>query len=104
MFAFGIIGFLAGLIFRRGLLQQSLTALCVFGALSALLLYGGIMDTAMVLIFQSRPTREMFFLSWLQGLPLNLVHAAATVFFLLLLARPLLEKLERIKIKYGLLD
>ncbi|MDR1604393.1 MAG: ATP-binding cassette domain-containing protein [Gracilibacteraceae bacterium] len=104
MFAFGIIGFLAGLLFRRGFFRRSTAALCVFGALSAVLLYGGIMDTAMVLMFQPRPTREMFFLSWLQGLPLNLVHAAGTVFFLLLFARPLLEKLERIKIKYGLLD
>ncbi|MDR1070621.1 MAG: ATP-binding cassette domain-containing protein [Gracilibacteraceae bacterium] len=104
MFAFGIIGFLAGILFRKGVLSRSSVALCVFGALSAVLLYGGIMDSAMVLMFQARPTKEMFFLSWLQGLPLNLVHGAATVFFLILFAQAMLEKLDRIKIKYGLLE
>lgn len=33
MFAMGIIGFLAGLLFRKGLLRRNRGALCVFGAL-----------------------------------------------------------------------
>jgi hypothetical protein len=33
-----------------------------------------------------------------------LVHAAATVVFLLLIAEPMLEKLDRIKVKYGLVE
>ena len=36
--------------------------------------------------------------------PVDLVHAASTVIFLWLLSRPLLEKLERIKVKYGLIQ
>ena len=32
------------------------------------------------------------------------VHASATVIFLLLLAEPMLEKLDRIKVKYGLVE
>ena len=32
---------------------------------------------------------------------MDCVHAASTVFFLLVLAEPMLEKLDRIKIKYG---
>ena len=38
------------------------------------------------------------------GFPMDCVHAAATVFFLLVLAEPMLEKLDRIKIKYGLVE
>jgi energy-coupling factor transport system ATP-binding protein len=104
MFAFGSIGFLAGILFQKGLLSRSRGALAVFGALAAFLLYGGIMDTAMVLMFQPNPSREMFLTYYLQGIPFNLVHAVATVVFLLVIARPLLEKLDRVKVKYGLVQ
>ena len=36
------------------------------------------------------------------GLPMDAVHAAATAIFLFLLSDPMLEKLRRIKEKYGL--
>jgi len=38
------------------------------------------------------------------GVPFDLGHAAATVIFLALLANPMIEKLERIKKKYGLVE
>ena len=34
----------------------------------------------------------------------NGVHAVATCFFLLVLAEPMLEKLDRIKVKYGIVE
>jgi energy-coupling factor transport system ATP-binding protein len=104
MFAFGVIGFLAGVLFRKGLLGRDRVTLCVFGALSTFFLYGVIMDSSMVLMYQIRPTREMFFLAYLQGLPFNLVHATATVFFLFVISRSMFEKLDRIKVKYGLIE
>ncbi len=104
MFAFGIIGFLAGVLFRKGFLRRNTAALCVFGGLAAFFIYGGIMNPAMVLMYQSRPTPEMFYLAYLQGVPFDLVHAAATVIFLWFIARPMLEKLDRIKVKYGLVE
>ncbi|MDR2295891.1 MAG: ATP-binding cassette domain-containing protein [Clostridiales Family XIII bacterium] len=104
MFAFGIIGFLAGVLFRKGLLRRDRGALCVFGALSAFAVYGLIMDTSMVLMYQIRPVKEMFFAAYLQGLPFNLVHATATAFFLFVISRAMLEKLDRIKVKYGLIE
>jgi energy-coupling factor transport system ATP-binding protein len=104
MFAFGIIGFLAGVLFRKGLLRRSRAALCVFGAIATLVIYGGIMDTAMILMYQSAPNRAMFLAAYLQGIPFNLVHATATVVFLMLAANPMLEKLDRIKVKYGLVE
>jgi len=42
--------------------------------------------------------------SYLRGIPFDLVHAAATVTFLYFIAKPMLEKLDRIKVKYGLLE
>lgn len=104
MFAFGMIGFLAGVLFQKGLLSRAPVPLAVFGAFATFLIYGGIMNPAAVLMFQPSPTREMFLAAYLQGIPFDLIHAAATVTFLLLISRPMLEKLDRIKVKYGLVE
>lgn len=104
MFAFGIIGFLAGVLFRKGILRRNTIALCIFGGLATFFIYGGIMNPAAVLMFQSRPRAEMFYLTYLQGIPFDLIHASATVIFLGYIAKPMLEKLDRIKVKYGLVE
>jgi len=104
MFAFGIIGFLAGILFRKGLLKRGRIALSVFGAVATVVIYGGIMNPAAVFMFQSDPTPEMFILAYLQGVPFDLIHAAATVTFMLIISQPMLEKLDRIKVKYGLME
>lgn len=104
MFAFGIIGFLAGVLFKKGVLLRSRGALCVFGGLATFIIYGGLMNPASVLMYQSHPTMKMFLAAYLQGIPFDLVHALATIFFLMIISQPMLEKLERIKIKYGLIE
>ncbi len=104
MFAFGIVGFLAGVLFQKGILRRNTAALCIFGGLATFIIYGGIMNPAAVLMFQSHPTIEMFYFAYLQGIPFDLVHAIATVVFLWLIAKPVLEKLDRIKVKYGLME
>ena len=103
MFAFGIIGFLAGVLFRKGILRRNRLALSIFGGLATFFIYGGIMNPAAVFMFQAHPTPKMFYLYYIQGIPFDLVHAAATVTFLWLISRAMLEKLDRVKIKYGLI-
>ena len=41
---------------------------------------------------------------YVSGLPMDLIHAVATVIFIFLAAEPMLEKLDRIKVKYGLVE
>ncbi|MDR1558271.1 MAG: ATP-binding cassette domain-containing protein [Clostridiales bacterium] len=104
MFAFGMIGFLAGILFRKGLLRRHSGSLAVFGAFAAFFIYGGVMNPAMVLMYQPTPTKEMLIAAYLQGIPFDLVHATATVMFLLIISQAMLEKLDRIKVKYGLVE
>lgn len=104
MFAFGIIGFLAGILFRKGLVRKTRGSLAIFGALATILVYGGLMNPASVLIGQARFSMEALWSSYAMGLPFDLMHAASTVVFLWVLAGPMIEKLERIKVKYGLLE
>ena len=42
--------------------------------------------------------------SYAMGLPFDLIHATSTAFFLWFIAEPMIDKLERIKIKYGLIE
>jgi energy-coupling factor transport system ATP-binding protein len=104
MFAMGIIGFLSGVLFRKGLLRRDGISLAVFGGISVFLVYGGIMNPASVIMFQSNVSLPMIVTSWVTGAPFDLIHATATVFFLLTMGEPMLEKLDRIKVKYGLVE
>ena len=104
MFAFGIIGFLAGVLFRKGILRRSRAALCIYGGLSTFILYGLIMNTSTLFTYQTSPTLAMLWPAILQGLPFDLIHGLATIVFLFIISRAMLEKLDRIKQKYGLVE
>ena len=103
MFAMGIIGFLAGVLFRKGWLRRSRGALAAFGVLAVLLIYGGIMNPASALLWTQSLEWEILLTYYLTGIPMDCVHAASTGLFLWFGAEPMLEKLDRIKVKYGLL-
>ncbi len=104
MFAMGIIGFLAGLLFRKGLLRRNRGALCVFGALAAILIYGGIMNPASALTWVGELNEKVLLTYYISGLPFDCIQAAATWLFLWFGAEPMLEKLDRIKVKYGMVE
>ena len=106
MFCMGIIGFLAGVLFRKGWLRRSRGSLCVFGAFCAIVIYGGIMNPASVLMWANADTLtwKVLLTYYVTGFPMDCIHAAATVFFLWIAAEPMLEKLDRIKLKYGLME
>lgn len=102
MFAMGIVGFLAGVCSRVGLLRRSKISLSIFGVFSAIVIYGGILNPATAIIQSSEQiTKEILLAYYISGFPMDCIHAFATVFFLLTLTDPMLEKLERICTKYG---
>lgn len=103
MFAMGIIGFLAGLLFRKGILQRSRLSLCAFGAICAVVIYGGIMNPASALMWAHSIEWKVLLTYYVSGFPVDLVHATATFLTLWFASEPILEKLDRIKTKYGLL-
>ena len=104
MFTMGLIGFLAGAFFAKRGAHLKKWILCVFGALAAALIYGGIMNPASVMMYQPDPSWEMIAAAYLTGVPVDIAHAAATVLFLWLFAKPFLEKIERVRTKYGLIE
>lgn len=103
MFAMGFIGFLTGVLHQKGLLPARRLTLCIYGFLVTFFIYGGIMNPAALFMSVYEFTWSGLLAIYISGVPVDLVHAASTFIFLWLGARPLLEKLQRIKIKYGLL-
>ena len=104
MLAMGLTGFLAGLLRTAGVLRPRRTALCVYGAFAALVIYGGIVNPAAALLSTPELTWQGLLAYYAAGLPMDLVQTAATVLFLALVGETMLEKLERVKIKYGVLQ
>lgn len=103
MFAFGMIGFVAGVFYRCGLLRTNRLSLCLFGFFSIFLIYGLIMNPASLLMFTPVISKEALIAVFISGAPMDLIHAISTVIFLAVLGKPMLEKLQHIKIKYGLI-
>ena len=104
MFAMGCIGLLAGLLFRKGLLNRDRLSLSIFGGLSIFIIYGGILNPTSVWMYQSSPSLKMVLATLVTGLPADAVHAMSTVFFLWILSESMLQKLDRVKVKYGLIQ
>lgn len=102
MFAFGIIGFIAGILFRKGFLRKTKASLCIFGFLATFIIYGGIINPSTLLMTQSEINLAIIKASYIAGAPFDLVHAVSTGFFLWFISEPMIDKLERIKVKYGL--
>ena len=104
MFSMGIIGFLAGVLYKANLLRRNKLSLGLFGAVSAIVIYGGIMNPVTALIWGGSSLNTKILMShYLSGFPMDCVHAAATFIFLWIISEPMLEKMDRIKEKYGLI-
>ncbi len=99
MFAWGLLGLLAGLLAKP--LRQHRAALCVFGVLAGVL-FSLTMDVWKTLWADNTFDLFRYGASVVTALPVTAEYALSNVIFLLLLAKPIGEKLTRIRRKYGL--
>ena len=103
MLGFGLVGFFSGVLFARRV-RPGRVSLCLYGAVSVALGYGPLLDLASVLMVTGDVTRQAITAALATGVTFNLTHAFATVVFLALAGQPLLKKLDKVKIKYGVGD
>lgn len=104
MMAYGIGGFVAGLIFSPPRRTKRPLVLAVFGFFMILLLVGPLLDCCTIFTSLSVISLEGVLLVFAQGFPANLTHAAGCAVTMLVFSKPLLEKLDRLKLKYGMLE
>ncbi|MFZ2537638.1 MAG: ECF transporter S component [Oscillospiraceae bacterium] len=104
MFCFGIIGFIAGILFSKGLLKKKRIPLCIYGGLSTFFIYGGLINLSNLAFFTSEFSWGSLLATYISAFWFDMVHSFATIFFLFIFAMPFIEKLDRIKRKYGLIE
>ena len=110
MMAYGMGGFLAGLVFynKKYKIQSNSTkytiTLAVFGFFGIVAFVGPLLDCCTISTTGSTITPAFVFSIFASGLPHNVTHGAACAVTMLLLSKPLLEKLERLKTKYGMME
>ncbi|MCI6842721.1 MAG: ATP-binding cassette domain-containing protein [Clostridiales bacterium] len=102
MFAMGLVGLIAGGL--SGFLRGGKGRLCVFGALVTIVVYGGLMNLSSALIWARLPDIRVILTYFVTGFPMDCVHAAATALFLWFGAEPMCEKLDRLRVRYGLFE
>ena len=98
MFAWGMIGLIAG--YLGDPLRRSRVALAVYGALAGIA-YSMIMDVWTVLWYGEGFKWSLYLAALATAVPYTIGYAVSNVIFLLVLGRPFGEKLQRVKIKYG---
>ena len=104
MMAYGAGGMLAGFLFAKGRLPQKPWVMAVFGFFATILWVGPLLDCSHIFLMLSVINRDSILAALLSGFPVNLSQAICTVLIMLLFGRPLLNKLDRVKTKYGMME
>jgi len=103
MLAYGAGGLLAGIICKKWDTKKPLS-LALLGFFLAVFLVGLLLDTCTVFTTLTRLTVSSVLAVYSAGIPANLANGISVFVTVLLLSKPLLSKLERVKMKYGLLE
>lgn len=102
MFTWGIIGYIAGLLGKTKWMDTKI-GLILFGIFAGVL-FSFIMDIWTVISYENGFSWSRYFAAAGTALPFTITYAISNIIFLLLLTKPIGDKLERIKIKYGLMQ
>ena len=104
MLGYGVAGLIAGWVFQNKRLPRKPLVMAVFGFVSVVLLVGPVLDTSSVFLTLPSITWRTAWPLYVSGFTVNLSQAICTFLVLLLLGDPFLEKLDRVKAKYGMME
>lgn len=99
MLCWGLIGFIAGLLNKKGLLEKAVP-LCVYGVFAGAL-YSVVMDVWTVLSADGTLNSARWTAALITALPVTMMYCISNAVFLLVLKKPLGNKLKRLKTKFG---
>lgn len=107
LYVFGAFGLLAGVLLQRKRLPADGLSLALFTFFTTFIIYGGLMNCAAMVTGAIYPGSDGISLSalravYISGAPYDLLHASTAALSVFLLGEPMIKKLERVKIKYGI--
>ena len=79
MFAMGIIGWLAGILYRKGVLRRSKLSLCIFGVIASTVVFGGIMNPASALMWSNTINWKIIMSYYITGIPVAPITAISAL-------------------------
>lgn len=104
MFGYGAGGMLAGFCFRKKGLPRKPWVMTVFGFLSVILWIGPLLDCSHIFLVLPKITWSAVIATFVSGFYVNVSQAICTALIMFLLGNALLEKLDRVKMKYGMME
>ena len=104
MMAYGAGGMLAGFLFAKGRLPRKPWLMAIFGFLTVMFWIGPLLDCSSIFLMVSHTNWRSVLIILTAGMPANVGNGICTVIMLLLFGKPLLDRLDRVKIKYGMLE
>ncbi len=104
MFGYGAAGLIMGFAFQKGWLKRRPTPMALSGAVLVVLVIGPLLDTCTLFTQATAITAASAGAVYLAGLPVNASQAVATFLTLRFLGEPLLQELDRVKLRYGMGD
>lgn len=104
MFGYGAGGMLAGFCFRPGWLPRKNWVMAAFGVLAVVLWVGPLLDTASMFLMLPELTWSGAVATLVSGFYVNVSQALCTGLIMFLLGNAVLEKLDRIRTKYGMME
>ncbi|SCK02735.1 Predicted membrane protein [uncultured Eubacterium sp.] len=107
LYAFGLLGLLAGMLLQRKRLPVDGITLALFTFFTTFIIYGGIMNICALVTSAGVPggnslSLESMRVLYISGAPYDAFHAGSAAFCIFLFGNSIIRKLERIKIKYGI--
>ena len=104
MMAYGAGGMLAGFLFQKGRMPRKPVIMGIVGFLGVLFFVGPLLDTCTVFMAPISMTAKSIAAIYISGFTVNVSQGISTFLVMFLLGKPLLEKLDRIKVKYGMME
>lgn len=107
LYFFGAIGITGAAVFQHKKLPAGRISISLFTFFATFIIYGGIMNFAAMATSSAAPGFEGLSLKslkalYISGVPYDLVHAGTASIAAFFIGPSIIEKLERIKIKYGI--
>ena len=104
MFAYGAGGMRAGFLFAKGRLPKNRWVMAAFGFLTCVCFVGPLLDTCSAFLSLSEISPKAAWPFYASGFPVNCTQAVCTFLTLMLIGKPFLEKLDRVRRKFGMTE
>ena len=102
MLGMGLVGFISGLVFHKKPYSNNKLTVSIIGGLACFIIYGIIVDSCSFLMMSMDFSLKSAVKIYLSGMSFNLIHGITTGILLFFINKPMTDKFNRLRIKYGI--